>query len=871
MHHRLSQALRLSLALLATFSSSLATFSQRPPAQPHAAEILHKMQKLNVLGSVLYIVAHPDDENTRLIAWLANGKKVRTGNLSLTRGDGGQNLIGPELGDALGIIRTQELMEARRIDGGEQFFTRAVDFGYSKSAAESFEKWGKQEVLSDVVRVIRMFRPDVIITRFAPDRSAGHGHHEASAILAEEAFDLAGDPTAFPEQLEQGLEVWQPRRLFFNGSTWWKKDLADIAKSDPDWFSVDVGGYDPLLGLSYTEIAGRSRSMHKSQGFGAAETRGESLEYLKLIKGDRPKTEDIFEGIDMTWGRVKGGDIVQNGVTEVIKTYDPLQPSRSADGLWKVKHAVDSLKFWVHTKPVNYHALHWDISKSKSIEELLLSVAGLVFEVTCPQGHVASGDSLPLTMTMLPREEFKGKAMAHLSVGGVQVGIMDTLVVASVTRSITVIAPSDSDQPFWLGEKQSSMYDIPDFTIGSPIWSPILRAALLVKGSSEYALKSETGVMHRWVDRVAGERIRPVYVTPVASVIPKSDVLIATGGPQTITVEVEALTDSLQGELVFTIPDSWMLIGASDQDEPRMHALEGSCSSELRLLVRLARNMDRGRFAFVVKPIEGARTEFLRFTFTGPKGTADRTLHEIDYPHIMPQVYYTPAEVKLVPLDVKTTAKRVGYVKGAGDDVPQAMEQLGVTVEFVEPEAAKLEELLKFDAIVVGIRAYNATKGMKELHPLLLQYVEQGGTLVVQYNTTPRFFSGASDFQIDPATLGPHPFTIGRGRVTVEEAPPTFLDPKHPLLNTPNKITAADFEGWVQERGLYFADEFAPHYTPLIAWNDPGEDPLNGALIVADHGKGRFVYTGISFFRQLPAGVGGAYRLWGNLISPRRE
>jgi hypothetical protein len=261
----------------------------------------------------------------------------------------------------------------------------------------------------------------------------------------------------------------------------------------------------------------------------------------------------------------------------------------------------------------------------------------------------------------------------------------------------------------------------------------------------------------------------------------------------------------------------------------------------------------------------------VKFSFTGPKGTADRTLHEIDYPHIMPQVYYTPAEVKLVPLDVKTTAKRVGYVKGAGDDVPQAMEQLGVAVEFIEPSSAKLEELRKFDAIVTGIRAYNATKGMKELHPLLLQYVEEGGTLIVQYNTTPRFFSGASDFQIDPATLGPKPFSISRGRVTVEEAPPTFLAPKHALLNTPNKITAADFEGWVQERGLYFASDFGTNYTPLIAWNDPGEEPLNGALIVADHGKGRFIYTGISFFRQLPAGVGGAYRLWGNLISPRRE
>jgi hypothetical protein len=349
---------------------------------------------------------------------------------------------------------------------------------------------------------------------------------------------------------------------------------------------------------------------------------------------------------------------------------------------------------------------------------------------------------------------------------------------------------------------------------------------------------------------VAGERIRPVYVTPVASVIPKSDVLIATGGTQTITVEVEALTDSLTGQLSMTPPPGWI---ASRDAWP----------------VNLTKRNERQVFTFSLKPESGAQPGATKFTFSGPKGKADRTLHEIDHPHIMPQVYYTPAEVKLVPLDVRTTAKRVGYVKGAGDDVPQAMEQLGVAVEFIEPSSAKLEELRKYDAIVTGIRAYNATKGMKELHPLLLQYVEEGGTLIVQYNTTPRFFSGASDFQIDPATLGPHPFTIGRGRVTVEEAPPTFIDPKHPLLTTPNTITAADFEGWVQERGLYFASDLSTDYTPLIAWNDPGEEALNGALIVADHGKGRFIYTGISFFRQLPAGVGGAYRLWANMISPR--
>ncbi|MEZ4757194.1 MAG: PIG-L family deacetylase [Flavobacteriales bacterium] len=842
MHPCLSRALRLfAVALVQLSAFTFPLSAQRPPAQPHAAEILHRMQKLNVLGSVLYIVAHPDDENTRLIAWLANGKKVRTGNLSLTRGDGGQNLIGPELGDALGIIRTQELLEARRIDGGEQFFTRAVDFGYSKNAAESFEKWGKQEVLSDVVRVIRMFRPDIIITRFAPDRSAGHGHHEASAILAEEAFDLAGDPKAFPEQLKQGLEVWQPRRLFFNGSTWWKKDLAEIAKSDPDWFTVDVGGYDPLLGLSYTEIAGRSRSMHKSQGFGAAETRGEALEYLKLIKGDRPKGKDIFEGIDMTWGRVKGGSTYQRIISDLLESYDLRHPERSTAGLLKLYPDYSR-------KPSSDEREAWRHLNADQIQDLLIACNGLALEATMDAPTIATSDDVRFQISGVNR------GTGPIRVGGG----FDTVLINNVRFECEVMRPrtSEWDQPYWLKAHHGDMHVV-DGTMNagrSMIGKPVAQQTLV----NAWELYFEFGapkrqvipLTYKWVDRVAGERIRPVYVTPVASVIPKTDVLIARGVPQTITVEVEALTDSLTGQLNVTLPEGW------------------ATTKDLKL-VHIAKRNERQSFTYQLIPGTNAKAGSMKFEFTGPKGKADRTLHEIDYPHIMPQVYYTPAEVKLVPLDVTTAAKRVGYVKGAGDDVPQAMEQLGVVVEFIEPSSAKLEELKKYDAIVTGIRAYNATKGMKELHPLLLQYVEQGGTLIVQYNTTPRFFSGASDFQIDPATLGPKPFNITRGRVTVEEAAPTLPNPKHPLLNTPNRITAADFAGWVQERGLYFAGDFAPHYTPLISWNDPGEEPLNGALITMDHGKGRFIYTGISFFRQLPAGVPGAYRLFANLISPR--
>jgi hypothetical protein len=436
------------------------------------------------------------------------------------------------------------------------------------------------------------------------------------------------------------------------------------------------------------------------------------------------------------------------------------------------------------------------------------------------------------------------------------------LAASVATRQrIELPPPARTDQPHWLEHPHDGGLHVTTADkVGKPAADPVLHwsASVCVAGEDPRSVPGRSvhlmrQPIHKWVDRVAGERIRPVYVTPVASVIPKSDVLIARGGPQTITVEVEALTDSLTGRLNVTLPEGW------------------ATTKDLKL-VNIAKRNDRQSFTFQLMPMENAKAGAVKFEFSGPKGKADRTLHGIDHPHILPQVYYTPAEVKLVPLDVKTTAKRVGYVKGAGDGVPQAMEQLGVVVEFIEPSTTKLEELRRFDAIVTGIRAYNTTKGMKELHPMLLRYVEEGGTLIVQYNTSPRFaVSGVEDFQIDPATLGPHPFKITRDRVSVEEAPPTFLAKDHPLLHTPNRITAADFDGWVQERGLYFAGDFGTHYTPLIAWNDPGEEPLTGGLIACDHGKGRYIYTGISFFRQLPAGVPGAYRLWANLISPRAK
>lgn len=824
MHQFLPFLPRIVAVALLLSSSPLPLFPQRPPSQPNAAEILHKMQKLQVLGSVLYIVAHPDDENTRLIAWLANGKKVRAGNLSLTRGDGGQNLIGPELGDALGIIRTQELMEARRIDGGDQFFTRAVDFGYSKSADESFEKWGKQEVLSDVVRVIRMFRPDIIITRFSHIPGGTHGHHTASAILAHEAFDLAGDPKAFPEQLEEGLEVWQPRRLFHNGSTWWRKDLADIVKTDPDWFAVDVGGYDPLLGLSYTEIAGRSRSMHKSQGFGAAETRGEQLEYLHFEKGDRPKGDDIFEGIDLTWKRVKGGTPVHERLDAIITNFRPDRPYASIPELSSLHRELAKLNAnddW---------QLNW---ATRRVEDLMRFCSGLSVEHIFPSAHI-TGSEGPSEVVVVNRapDPIAIPSWDNASLGANEVGV----------RTIVPMNGTAASSPFWLDEPHGTLFDIPSKYIGLPV---LKHHAFLPVTIHKTIINAEPPPIHKWVDRVEGERVSPAYQVPVASIIPKTGILIARGGTQTVEIEVEALTDSLTGQLNVTLPEGW------------------GTTKDLKL-VNIARRNERQSFTFQLMPGENARAGAVRFAFSGPKGTADRTLHEIDHPHIMPQVYFTPAEVKLIPLDVKVNAKRVGYIKGAGDDVPQAIERLGVTVDMIDPATATLESISKYDAIVVGIRAYNTEKAMAQFNPVLMRFVENGGTVVAQYNTR------SSDMMVPADKIGPYPFQLSRDRVTVEEAPPTFLDPKHALLNTPNKITMADFDGWVQERGLYFVGERDPRYTALISWNDPGEDPLDGALIACDHGKGRYIYTGISFFRELPAGVPGAYRMFANLIS-RRE
>ncbi len=840
---------RFALALILGPCFLATATAQHAPAQLDSGQILQRVQKLEVLGSVLYIAAHPDDENTRLISYLSNGRKVRTGYLSLTRGDGGQNLIGAEIGDALGIIRTQELLEARRIDGGEQFFTRAVDFGYSKSPEESFAKWGRQEILSDVVRAIRTFRPDVIITRFTTDGSGGHGHHTASAILANEAFDLAADPKAFPEQLTQGLEVWQAKRLFFNGSTWWREDLPKVAESDPEhWLKLDVGGFEPLLGASYTEIAGRSRSMHKSQGFGSAESRGELIEYLRLEKGPKLAAQDLFDGIDTSWRRVAGGESMGTALRALIAGFDPKAPEASFAALSDLSGKLGALG------AASAGERAWPRYHSRAIDALLLSSCGAVFEATAGSYQVAAGDKLSVAISALQRRAGPSLRLRQIrGPQGVSIALDEELGLNRATSEVlevTLASETPADQPHWLAEPHATLHRTEKLPaeINAPSVPGQLHCTLVLELAAGRRIEVDVPIVFKWVDPVAGERTRPVVVTPIASVVPKDDVALVGQEPATIVFEILALAEGEQSDLAVDIaplPDGWKIAGDVSIQSGTLH------------------RGDRRSVSFQIAHGPSARAGILKLNFKSSRGLANRSIHVIDHEHLLPQTWYTPAEVRLVPVDVQVSSHSVGYIRGAGDDIPRALERLGVQVETIDPATADPRQLAKFDAVVTGVRAYNTVDSLANFQPALLDFVKAGGTLVVQYNTA------GSSLVVPADKIGPFPFQLTRNRVTVEEATPSFVDPKHALLTAPNSLSAADFEGWIQERGLYFAGNFGENFTAPIAWNDPGEAAQNGALISCDFGKGRFIYTGISFFRELPAGVPGAYRLFANLISRR--
>ncbi len=814
---------------------ALAPLGHAQHAPAGTAAIKQALQRLNTLGTVLMVAAHPDDENTALLAWLARGHHYRTAYLSLTRGEGGQNLIGPEQGDLMGVIRTQELLAARRIDGAEQYFTRAIDFGYSKTAAETLRKWGKERVLGDIVWIVRKLRPDVIVLRFSGTPRDGHGHHQASAILAKEAFEAAADPARFPEQL-RWVKPWRARRVLWNVFSFQRGRFTEGGEKAN--VEIDAGEFNPVLGFSYAEIAGVSRSMHRSQGFGAPRRKGSVVNSLLTVAGE-PARRDLMEGIDTSWNRVKGGRAVGELLERAIEEFKPEAPWEIVPLLVEARRKMAALDD------------AWIPLKLRELDETLALVAGLWLDVTAASGDVTPGSEVDVSAVALNRSPIEVEWL-EFTFGAEQREVKAALEY-NRPRRVEWKWRVPPNEPYttawWLREpKDGAVYRISDpAMIGTADTPPVRTGRFTLRIAGE-RITLERPLRRRWVDRVLGERVRPVAVVPPVSIAFAEPAILFPGAqPKTVELELTAKVGGAEGLVRLTgVPEGWRA------EKPELPFRIERAGETTTVEFRLTPAGRPGRFPIGAEAVVGGRR-------------ISSGVHVIDYEHIPLQTLVLPARAALVRAAAHVLARTVGYVMGAGDEVPAALRQLGCDVVLLTTEDLAHGDLGRFDAIVTGVRAYNVRADLRANQQRLLEYVRHGGTLVVQYNVQPRrFFTGAEDVL---GRLGPYPLQIGRGRVSVEEAPVRFLAPDHPVLTSPNRIVPEDFDGWVQERGLYFAARWDEHYTPLFESADPGEEALRGSTLVARYGKGVFIYTGLSLFRQLPAGVPGAYRLLANFVS----
>ena len=821
------------LFLAAIIALSTAAVLAQQPQKPTASEIYHKLEKLNFLGSALYVAAHPDDENTRLISYLANDMHAKTAYLSLTRGDGGQNLIGPEIRELLGVIRTQELLAARASDGGEQLFTRANDFGYSKHPDETLEIWNKDAVLSDVVRAIRTFKPDVIINRFN-HRNPGstHGHHTASAMLSFEAFDLVGDATKFPETaITYGS--WQPKRLLFNTSWWFYGSKEKFEKADKsNLVSVETGNYYPALGLSNGEIASLSRSMHKSQGFGSTGTRGKQTEYLEFLKGEFPQdTTNIFDGINTSWSRIEGGVAIGKILNPLLDSFNFQDPSTI------VPQLVEAYRLLKDTKQG-----HWRSIKLKELEELIVACSGVFLEAVANKESINPMGAYTLKVEAINRGANKITLSKITTASGLILSSKEIVLLSNEKENLELEVTSQNKVPstaYWLKSKGTlGMYSAPKDLIGLP-QTPAAEQISFTLNIDNTALQILKDVVYKFNDPVDGEVYRPFNVLPkVSASIAEKVLVFADENSQKVAVHVRAGKDNLEGTLQLNAPKGWVV------SSPQLFTLE--------------RQGETSTLWFTVTPPKNQSQGYLRPLIQIGDTYYDKELINIDYDHIPYQSVLLPSKAKVVRINIEKKGQHIGYIQGAGDGVGQSLEQIGYSVTNLDVTEISAQSLKKYDAVVVGVRAYNTIAALAFAQKELNKYVQAGGTMVVQYNTSHRLVT---------TQVAPYALSLSRDRVTDEFAKVTILDPSHPVLNSPNKITQEDFKGWVQERGLYFPNKWAEEFTPILAMNDKGAPQTKGSLLVARYGKGHYVYTGLSFFRELPAGVAGAYRLFANIIS----
>jgi LmbE family N-acetylglucosaminyl deacetylase len=803
-----------------------------------ASALKQQLERLRVVGSVLMIAAHPDDENTALLAYCAQGRKLRTGYLSLTRGEGGQNLIGSEQGDLLGVIRTQELLAARRVDGAEQFFSRAIDFGFSKTADETLAKWGRQQVLSDVVWVIRRYRPDVIFLRFSGTPRDGHGHHQSSSILGKEAFTLAADPKAFPEQLKY-VEPWQAKRILWNGFSFNRQQEDELAKM-PAGLMVDTGEFDPVLGLSYGELAGLSRSQHRSQGMGSAERKGSVPNYLFLYGGD-PASKDFMDGVDTTWNRLPNGAPVQKLLDTAAAQYSLDSPESVIPTLLQARKLIAAMP-----QPDARRKL-------VELDETIATAAGLWLELTTTTPEATPGSKVNLTLTAVNRGHASVELQSATAGGSITIAGAPLPHNKPYTQQAAWQVPDSQPltQPLQLHlPRQGNLYNIPDQRhIGLAEAEPVLQARFLLKIDGQ-TIELTRPVENRYVDRVRGELTRPFVIEPAVSLqLPETALLFADAKPRPVSVEVHSNIAGASGTVRLQAPQGWSV-------QPAQAAFQLAEAGQVSSLVFT-----------LAPPAAAARGEVRAIAQLGAQQITSGLIR-LTYDHIPPQIILPVSATRLVREDVKISAHKIGYVMGAGDEVPAALKQLGCDVTMLEPGDLAHGDLHRFDAIVTGVRAWNVREDLRANHGRLRDYMEAGGTVVVQYNIQDGVFFGS-----DPGTLknvGPFPMKIGRDRTTVEDAPVSFLMQDHRLLQMPNRISQADFEGWVQERALYFPSEWDSKYEAILECHDPGEEPRKSGLLYAHVGKGAFIYTSYAWFRQLPAGVPGAFRIFSNLISAGR-
>jgi LmbE family N-acetylglucosaminyl deacetylase len=808
--------------ILLLFSLTTVFAQSAPPSDRIAIE--QGFQNLNVLGSVLYVAAHPDDENTRLLAYLAQEKHYRTGYLALTRGDGGQNLIGNEQSELLGLIRTQELLAARRVDGAEQFFTRANDFGFSKGPEETLKIWDREKVLGDVVWVIRKFRPDVIICRFNVDGSGGHGHHTSSGILAREAFALAADPAKYPEQLKY-VQVWQAKRILLNGG----------GPGGTGQLRINVGVYNPLIGKGYGEVAADSRSNHKTQGFGTAKQRGESFESFNNIFGD-PAVNDLMDGVNTGWTRVKEGAAIATQLATIKKDFDSVETSKSVPALVQLLTAVEKVS-----------DVYWREQKAKQLKDLIAACAGLWFESYATQATYAVGELFDTRSQILNRfnDQVKINKISSTVLGShvddIRTSELNKVIPANITQSFDLKVFGEMTQPYWLESPHPiGIYTINDAQkVGNPE-NPDLPTITYEFNIAGKNIQYDRRLYYKYVDPVRGEVYQPLEIgPPVSADIVNKGYIFSNQQTQTVQVKLQAFTQAT-GSIGLKPVAGWKIT------PDRIDFADKKRNEEWIVNFQLTPTDNKPK----VSTLEAVTT------VSGQQYSLG--VQRIRYDHVPAITLFPPSQSKAINIDLKTAGKKLGYIAGAGDFVPEALTQIGYDVHQLTENDILNSDLSVYNAIVTGVRAYNVNPRLVVEQPKLMAYVNNGGNLLVQYNNN----NGLVVNQI-----GPYPFRPENQRVTDEFAKVTFLEPQHPVLNYPNKITQADFDGWIQERGLYFVGNIDPQYKAIFEMNDAGQAPNKGSLIVTDYGKGRFIYTSLAFFRELPAGVPGAYRLFVNLLS----